>query len=126
MFQFPLYICHIYNNIYFKLPGCNAGADLVFLVDNSGSVGSTNFQTTLKFISDIVDGLDIAKDKFQVGVVTFHTPVKAEFNLDKYHSKKDIKNAIMSIKYQGGGTNTGDAIKYLHSTSFSHSSGTCS
>ncbi|XP_063397843.1 cartilage matrix protein-like [Mytilus trossulus] len=103
--------------------GCNAGADLVFLVDNSGSVGSTNFQTTLKFMSDIVDGLDIAKDKFQVGVVTFHTPVKAEFNLDKYQSKKDIKNAIMSIKYEGGGTNTGDAIKYLHSTSFAHSSG---
>ncbi|CAC5396123.1 COL6A [Mytilus coruscus] len=103
--------------------GCNAGADLVFLVDNSGSVGSTNFQTTLKFMSDIVDGLDIGKDKFQVGVVTFHTPVKAEFNLDKYQSKKDIKNAIMSIKYEGGGTNTGAAIKYLHSTSFSHASG---
>ncbi|XP_052079167.1 cartilage matrix protein-like [Mytilus californianus] len=103
--------------------GCKAGADLVFLVDNSGSVGSTNFKTTLKFMSDIVDGLDVGKDKFQVGVITFHTPVKAEFNLDKYQNKKDIKAAIMSIKYEGGGTNTGSAIKYLHSTSFSRSSG---
>ncbi|VDI28425.1 collagen, type VI, alpha [Mytilus galloprovincialis] len=103
--------------------GCKAGADLVFLVDNSGSVGSTNFNTTLKFMSDLVDGLDVGKDKFRVGVVTFHTPVKAEFNLDKYQNKNDIKDAIMSIKYEGGGTNTGDAIKYLHSTSFSHSSG---
>lgn len=74
-------------------------------------------------MSDLVDGLDVGKDKFRVGVVTFHTPVKAEFNLDKYQNKNDIKDAIMSIKYEGGGTNTGDAIKYLHSTSFSHSSG---
>ncbi|XP_063397842.1 cartilage matrix protein-like [Mytilus trossulus] len=105
--------------------GCKAGADIIFLVDNSGSVGSSNFNTTLTFISDIVDGLNIGtdKDKFQLGVLTFHTPVKAEFNLDAYQDKQDIQKAIMEIRYEGGGTNTGGAIKYLHTTAFSRASG---
>ncbi|XP_052079210.1 collagen alpha-1(XII) chain-like isoform X2 [Mytilus californianus] len=107
------------------ITGCKAGADIIFLVDNSGSVGSSNFNTTLTFISDIVDGLKIGikKDKFQVGVLTFHTPVKAEFNLDEYQDKQDVKNAIMEIRYEGGGTNTGGAIKYLHTTAFARASG---
>ncbi|CAC5396105.1 COL6A [Mytilus coruscus] len=105
--------------------GCKAGADIIFLVDNSGSVGSSNFNTTLTFISDIVDGLKIGikKDKFQVGVLTFHTPVRAEFNLDEYQDKQDVKNAIMEIRYEGGGTNTGGAIRYLHTTAFARAAG---
>jgi uncharacterized protein YegL len=102
---------------------CKGGADVVFVVDNSGSVGSTNFNTILKFISDIIDGLEIGEKKFQVGIITFHTPVKREFNLDKYQDKKDLKNATLSIAYKGGGTNTWKALKYLHSNSFSRASG---
>lgn len=111
--------------IFLLLKGCKAGADIIFLVDNSGSVGSSNFNTTLMFISNIVNGLNIGKekDKFQLGVLTFHTPVKAEFNLDEYQDKKDIQKAIMEITYEGGGTNTGGAIKYLHTTAFSRTSG---
>jgi uncharacterized protein YegL len=55
---------------------CKGGADVVFVVDNSGSVGSTNFNTILKFISDIIDGLELGEEKFRVGIITFHTPVK--------------------------------------------------
>ena len=109
--------------VFKPLTDCKGGADVVFVVDNSGSIGSTNFNTILKFISDIIDGLEIGEKKFQVGIITFHTPVKREFDLDKYQDKKDLKNAIMSIAYKGGGTNTGKALEYLHSNSFSRASG---
>ena len=95
----------------------------MFVVDNSGSVGSTNFNTILKFISDIIDGLEIGEEKFRVGIITFHTSVKGEFDLYEYQDKEDLKNATLSIVYEGGGTNTGKALEYLHSNSFSRASG---
>jgi hypothetical protein len=69
------------------------------------------------------DGLELGEEKFRVGIITFHTPVKREFDLYEYQDKEDLKNAILSIAYKGGGTNTWKALKYLHSNSFSRASG---
>ena len=41
-----------------------------------------------------------------------------EFNLNRYNNKTALMNAITNISYQKGGTNTGDAIKYMDNTMF--------
>ena len=38
-------------------------AEIVFIVDRSGSVGKTNFKKVKKFVNDIIDSFDIAQNK---------------------------------------------------------------
>jgi hypothetical protein len=46
-------------------------ADIVFVVDESGSVGQIHFDDTIKAISDTVDNLVIHKDLIHVGMTLF-------------------------------------------------------
>ena len=48
-----------------RSPGtCSSGvqADMVFVLDASGSVGSSNFQTMLSFVQDLVNDFDIGSN----------------------------------------------------------------
>ena len=51
------------------LPGCSTAADVVFLVDESGSVGAANFATMLDFVQEVM--LTFDQELAHVGVVTF-------------------------------------------------------
>ncbi|XP_046571856.1 collagen alpha-4(VI) chain-like [Haliotis rubra] len=98
-------------------------ADLVFLLDASGSEGATNFQDQLTFVSNIVDKFDIGPDKVQVSVATFATTVVNAFWLDDYKTKADVLNAIKNIPYTSGNTETGDALMHALQESFSDAHG---
>ncbi|XP_070174899.1 cartilage matrix protein-like [Littorina saxatilis] len=92
-----------------KANGCsgNVTADIVFVMDASGSVGSENFQRMREFVRDLVDALDIGPNNIRVGVQKYSSGTNTEFNLSDYYDKEDMKNATMSIVYTGGSTNTG-------------------
>ena len=97
---------------------CNAQADLVFLLDSSGSVGSTNFRKMLGFVNNVANGFNIGPQDIQIGVDTFQTGHKAEFNLNTYSSKQSMLAAINNIKYTQGLTHTGEAIRFMRTDSF--------
>ncbi|XP_067680567.1 collagen alpha-4(VI) chain-like [Haliotis asinina] len=98
-------------------------ADLVFLLDASGSEGSSNFADQLTFVSNIVDKFDIGPDKVQVSVATFATSVVNAFWLDDYKTKADVLSAIKKIPYTSGNTETGDALTHALQESFSDAHG---
>ncbi|XP_046370521.2 collagen alpha-4(VI) chain-like isoform X2 [Haliotis rufescens] len=98
-------------------------ADLVFLLDSSGSEGATNFKDQLTFVSNIVDKFDIGPDKVQVSVATFETTVNNAFWLDDYTNKADVLNAIKKIQYGGGTTATDQALTHALQESFSDAHG---
>lgn len=102
---------------------CGAKADIVFLLDSSGSVGSTDFGKMLKFVQGVADKFTIGPNDIQVGVDTFQSSVKTQFNMNHYKDKNALKAAIGKIAYHGGGTNTGPAIKYMTTDSFSAKAG---
>ena len=104
---------------------CGAKADIVFLLDSSGSVGSPNFQKMLTFVNDVVKNFNVGPADVQVGVDTFSTGKKAEFNLNKFHDKTALMNAVKKIHYTSGSTHTGEAIKFMHENSFSAAAGKC-
>ena len=73
--------------------------DLVFVLDESRSVGETNFILQIEFVAKFVDGFNIGKTTTQVAVMTFSTTMVVEFYLNKYHDKARLIQAIKHINY---------------------------
>ena len=53
----------------------------------------------LDFVKTMVDGFPIGVNGTQVGVITFDSQVNLQFHLNRYHTKTDIKNALLQIRY---------------------------
>ncbi|KAM3873541.1 LOW QUALITY PROTEIN: collagen alpha-6(VI) chain [Diretmus argenteus] len=93
-------------------------ADIVFIVDESGSIGTENFHLVRDFLHKIVDGLDVSPKKVQVGIVMFSDTPKAEVYLNTFDDKSEILQFIKILPYHGGGTNTGAALKFAREKVF--------
>ncbi|KAL3856153.1 hypothetical protein ACJMK2_010941 [Sinanodonta woodiana] len=96
-------------------------AEIFFALDSSGSISLFNFQKELEFAKDVTSMFEIADDKTRVGLVTFSDTVYPQFNLRGSGSKSDILDAIRNTKYNGGGTNTAEALAYLREKGLSRS-----
>lgn len=77
----------------------------------------------LTFVEGVADKFTIGPNDIQIGVDTFQSSVKSEFNMNRYTDKNALKKAITSIAYHTGGTNTGPAIKFMTTNSFNASAG---
>ncbi|CAH1802993.1 unnamed protein product, partial [Owenia fusiformis] len=88
-------------------------ADLIFVIDSSGSVGPDNFQTTLHFVSSIINELTIGSKYTRVGALTFHSSVTIQFQLDEIFSKKDLIETVTNIHYDTGSTATKEGLETL-------------
>ncbi|XP_061168898.1 uncharacterized protein LOC133178166 [Saccostrea echinata] len=91
------------------MPEC-VPVDLIFVMDDSGSVVKSNFQTMLSFASDLLNAFTIGVADTQVGLIVFSTNVRRIFNFNAYSSRSAIQNAIRSTSYTGKGTNTAAAL----------------
>ena len=98
------------------LPACLA--DMVFVVDDSGSIKdgsvqgqSDSWDTVKTFISRLVDIIDFGWVKTRVAVVTFSNAGIVQFDLDDYWERPRIKEAIQRLPYTGGNTNTTGGLR---------------
>lgn len=98
-------------------------ADVVFLLDASGSVGSANFFQQINLVKTFVENSNIGPSNVQVSVVTFSTRVQEVFNLSRYQSKEALLSSMNTIKYSTGSTHTSEAILYAVQHSFTHAAG---
>uniref|UniRef100_A0A8C4U0L5 VWFA domain-containing protein n=1 Tax=Falco tinnunculus TaxID=100819 RepID=A0A8C4U0L5_FALTI len=101
----------------------NVHYDLVFILDASSSVGKEDFEKVRQWVSNLVETFEIGPDKTRVGVVRYSDSPTTEFDLGKYKTREEIKEAARKIKYYGGNTNTGDALRYINTYSFSKEAG---
>ncbi|XP_060103695.1 collagen alpha-6(VI) chain-like [Heteronotia binoei] len=88
-------------------------ADIMFLVDSSGSIGYANFNKMKNFMSDLVNKSDIGLDQVRIGVVQFSGNAKEEFPLNKYSAKSDIIDAIETMVAIEENTLTGQALEFV-------------
>nr|XP_020464152.1 collagen alpha-1(XIV) chain isoform X3 [Monopterus albus] len=101
-----------------------AKADLVFLVDGSWSIGDDNFMKITRFLYSTMGSLDlIGPDGTQVAVVQFSDDARTEFQLSSYGDKEALLDAIQRIRYKGGNTKTGRAIKHVRDSIFTSEAG---
>lgn len=93
-------------------------ADIVFVVDSSGSIGIENFQRVKVFLQNLVNMLDIDYDLARVGMLVFNDQSRWEFKLGEINNKFDIFKAIQRIQYIVGGTMTADALAKVRTEGF--------
>lgn len=109
--------------MYVSSTDCGAQADIVFLLDESGSVGRDNYKKMLAFVNQIADDFSIGPHDVQIGLETFSSTTRHQFDMNKYADKTALKAAITKTPYHGGNTHTGDALAYLSSHSFTKAAG---
>uniref|UniRef100_A0A452UTT0 Collagen type VI alpha 6 chain n=1 Tax=Ursus maritimus TaxID=29073 RepID=A0A452UTT0_URSMA len=88
-------------------------ADIMFLVDSSGSIGLENFIKMKTFMKNLVSKSQIGADRVQIGVVQFSDVNKEEFQLNRYMSQNEISNAIDRMTHIGETTLTGSALTFV-------------
>ena len=87
--------------------------DLIFILDGSGSVGTSNFDKVRDFVRGFVNELEIGANRTQVGIIRYSTSAEVVFHLNERHIKSTLLEAIDNIPYTGGFTNTADALCLL-------------
>ena len=94
----------------------NSVQDVVFVIDTSGSIGSSRFQLIREFTGNIVIELFRQSPRTAVGVILFGSSANIQFNLRAHTSLSTLLPAISQLPYSGGGTNTAEALQLLLST----------
>ena len=99
--------------------------DIIFVVDESGSVNATNFEIMKSFLSQLVGGLDIDGGNTRVGLVTYSLSVDTAeaFNLNAYSSVADVQSAIAALTFTGRTTYTHLALEYVRTTMLTSATG---
>ncbi|XP_028983776.1 collagen alpha-1(XIV) chain isoform X2 [Betta splendens] len=101
-----------------------AKADLAFLVDGSWSIGDDNFMKITGFLYSTMGSLDlIGPDGTQVAIAQFSDDARTEFQLSSHSNKEALLEAIQRIRYKGGNTKTGRAIKHVKESIFTPEGG---
>ncbi|CAG01461.1 unnamed protein product, partial [Tetraodon nigroviridis] len=101
-----------------------AKADLVFVIDGSWSIGEDSFTKVIHFVSGIIGAFDvIGPSGMQVSFVQYSDNAKTEFKLNSYREKGVAMAALHLIRYQGGNTKTGMALKHTYEKAFSLENG---
>lgn len=91
-------------------------ADLVFLLDESGSIGERNpndYMTMKNFTIDLVNSFNVAKDFVRVGLAKFSVNPEHKFFLNEYFDREAIVSLIQGLDQRKGGTNIGLALKSI-------------
>lgn len=100
--------------------GCrNHPADIVFVLDESGSIWGPHFQEQLRFVNSVVESFDVAEGKTHVGVETFASDVRIHFNLGELTSSGSLRDAVNGIVQRRGATETAMALERMRTEMFS-------
>ena len=86
---------------------------MVFVLDESGSIGVDQFVLLRQFAMEISQGLDIGLRRSLVGAILFSSSSSLEFGVTQNTNQADLQAAIANLPYRGGSTNTAAALNLL-------------
>ncbi|KAJ8411087.1 hypothetical protein AAFF_G00181220 [Aldrovandia affinis] len=92
---------------------CSAAIDILLLIDGSYSIGKGSFERSKHFAIKMMDVLDINPDRVRIGAIQYSSKPKMEFALNDYPTRDEAKEAIKNIRFRGGSTEIGKAIKHV-------------
>ncbi|XP_078576486.1 scavenger receptor cysteine-rich domain-containing protein DMBT1-like [Branchiostoma floridae x Branchiostoma japonicum] len=97
----------------FPIPDtCGVTSDLFFVLDGSGSVSVSDFDTVKQFVVAVVSAFTIGLADTRVGVLQYSDRNTLECNLGDHPDEASFVSAINTTTRQGGGTDTGAAMTF--------------
>ncbi|CAC5377528.1 unnamed protein product [Mytilus coruscus] len=101
---------------------CRPSADLMFIIDTSGSV--ENYLDVIKqFIINIITRLPIGPDDFKVACISYNVNANVVFDFSKHENMSSLISAIRSITSGKGPTYTVHALRQAREVLFNIFSG---
>ena len=98
-------------------------ADIIFVLDSSGSIGLDNWVKVLNFTKSIAGGFVIGPDEVQIGVAFYGNRARVAFNLNEYDNIGDVNQAIDNINWLDQNTNTSGGIWLMNEVMFTEENG---
>ncbi|XP_072713238.1 uncharacterized protein [Ciconia boyciana] len=109
------------------LPGPICGkfkADIGFLVDESSSIGQSNFNKVKDFLFRIISYFPkIGPEGTQVAVAQYSEEPRAAFHFNQHRDRNSALKAVKGLGYAGGNTKTGRGLAYMLKEIFQSSRG---
>ncbi|XP_065932509.1 uncharacterized protein [Magallana gigas] len=98
----------------------SAYTDVVFMVDKSTSLNSTEYDKSLQFVHDVIQLLDIGLSHTLASLVTVSTPPTEIFDLKDHTDKSDYLQAINDLMGKGtsGDGNIKRGLNFVWENSF--------
>ncbi|KAL0481473.1 von Willebrand factor A domain-containing protein [Acrasis kona] len=91
-------------HVSYKNCVCRSAIDLYFIIDNSASMGATNWELLRTFTLNVTNRLVISSNNMNVGIMDFGNYGNSILSLSS--NATAVKNAILGIKYRGEHTAT--------------------
>uniref|UniRef100_A0A3Q1J0Q4 Collagen alpha-1(VII) chain-like n=1 Tax=Anabas testudineus TaxID=64144 RepID=A0A3Q1J0Q4_ANATE len=99
-------------------------ADIVFLVDESSSIGANNFIKMKDFMFRVATYFPVVGPQgTQIAVVHYSDEPRIEFRLSDFKDRSSVLRALRALRYRGGNTKTGKGISYVLQELFQESLG---
>lgn len=97
--------------------------DVGILMDESGSVHNKEFEKEKNFVKALAGHFQFGPSAAQFGVVTYSTGSQLDIALNRYRDLASFQRGVSAIRYHGGWTHTGTALKLAYSQLFSSGKG---
>ena len=85
----------------------------MFVLDASGSIGSTNFVRMKNFMKNVISNFNIGDNGTRVGIIRYASSASNILSLGSINNINGLNTFIDNIVYTSGGTATHSALKLL-------------
>ncbi|XP_052253605.1 collagen alpha-1(XIV) chain-like isoform X3 [Dreissena polymorpha] len=90
---------------------CNK--DVIFVVDESNTIGPVDFRKVIDLIRAIVTRLDIGVNRDQVALLLYDMTPHIQWYLNDYTTKASLLGALSYVPYHNGSSRTDLALKFV-------------
>ena len=103
----------------------NCPVDIVFVLDASRRITSSDYDTVKTFLTRLVTilGRRIDSGNMRVGLLIYATNIGTRYNLNSYTSVASVIAAISGLTYTGGQTNTAAALAHVRTSMLTSAAG---
>lgn len=100
-------------------------ADVVYIIDTSGSLNQTDLEYSVDFLYDVTDFLTIGSSDIKISIVTFSNVSIVQHDFNSLSDKAAVLAALVNLKSitTAGGTKTYEALNDANNLFTSASSG---
>jgi hypothetical protein len=96
----------------------NYKLDFFIILDQSSSIGDDNFDKMKNFVINLLLQSNLGQTGVRVGLITYNRKPQLRFHMNEMANHQQAIDAVDSIVYEGRGTNTGLAIRWVVDNAF--------